>query len=170
MTSVTEDRWYPLQETEGRLIDYRSTQFAHSSLSEDADKIDELWSKFLSSYPQTSPTTITVKPAWCCDLKACGLDGEGLLDAQNGPHLICTCDSYAGNSHANRRSHDATDTSPNGATVVSLQEACKALKHDFIQSSKKRQRDIKRRATKRSDNQLSTKTCRRASIATRSSL
>lgn len=141
MYSVTEDRWYPLQEAEGRLSDYApATHSAHSIGTENVTvdkKIDELWSKFLSAYRPTS--TIGARPTWCCDLYTCELGSEEL------PAQKCTCSS--GNSHGDRGSRDAPGALPSGDTM-SLREACETFKSVFIESSKRRQRDIKCRPVK----------------------
>ena len=137
------DRWYPLQEAEGKLSDYNSaTHPAHSSGTENPDKkIDELWSKFLSASRPTA--TIGGKSTWCCDVHLSELDSGGL------PGQKCTCDCTSGNSHGDRGSRDAPDSLPSAdTTCMSLQEACQAFKRVFIESSKRRQKDIKCRPTK----------------------
>lgn len=135
----TIGQWYPLQEAEGKSLDYSDHTSAYPSRpsgSED-DNIDELWTKFLSTYCPAKKTGAV--PAGRCepDVYLCEPDSEKLVFAAD---LKCTCDCSSGTSHGHFRSRGAPDSS--GAITMSLQEACKVFKRAFIESSKRRQDGI----------------------------
>ncbi|KAL5469284.1 hypothetical protein EMCRGX_G030519 [Ephydatia muelleri] len=118
----TIGQWYPLQEAEGKSLDYSDHTSAYPSRpsgSED-DNIDELWTKFLSTYCPAKKTGAV--PAGRCepDVYLCEPDSEKLVFAAD---LKCTCDCSSGTSHGHFRSRGAPDSS--GAITMSLQEACK---------------------------------------------
>ena len=147
---MSADQWYPLRETGGTPSTYCSTNLTRSNCTEDKN-IDELWSKFVSTY---SPTTkLDTASTWCHDVHVCGSDYERLhVEKLLAADLKCTCDHSSGNSHGCPRSREAPDPSP--LAPMSLQEACKVFKRGFIYSSKKRQDGIKCHKNKGTVNEM----------------